>query len=149
MIQYGRIKTSFPLIEKPAAFIQGGHIEQGFIMLHKEKIVELCPYIQQASQILSNSEPIGRVGNYRNVYYLELGLEIYTPDNGSNPGKGFIGVEELMQVLIFTTYYEQSSPGVEHAINRFVDNIIDIHPWEHPIINVSDGSSTWLYGGPT
>lgn len=135
MVEYNKIITSFAVINNPDYLVNGGHVEQGLVMLNKEKIINDCPFLKDAIELLLNSSPVGKVGNYKGVYELGIAIECYTPEEGSNPGEGIIGVEELMKVITFTTYCDKRIVN-DKQIEIFINKLADIHPWEHPVIQL-------------
>lgn len=140
MRSYSRIKTSFPVTEQPAYFLSGGHCEQGYIMLDADTIFKACPDLKNAHQLLLSSDPIGRVGNYKGVFELIPAVEAYTPDEGSNPGEGIVGVEELMRIIIFKTYFDPTISA--DLVDLFLQKLSDLHPWEHPLIELISDDGT-------
>jgi len=135
MVEYYKIITSFAVVNNPDYLVNGGHIDQGLIMLDKEQIINDCPFLKGAVELLLNYDPIGRVGNYKGVYELSTAIECYTPDDGSDPGEGTIGVEELMKVITFTTYCDKRIVN-DNQIEIFINKLAEIHPWEHPVIQL-------------
>jgi len=146
MIEQYRISTSFPVIENPSYLVNGGHTEQGLIMLNRKEIVKCCPALKDAHKLLLKSDPIGRVGNYCGVYELSVGAEAYTPDTGSNPGEGVIGVEEIMRVIFFNTYCNVEATSYKDVVT-FIDKLAYVHPWEHPVIKLYYKGVMELYEG--
>jgi hypothetical protein len=146
MIENYKIATSFPVIARPEYLESGGHVEQGYVMLRRDKIFLCCPALRDAHALLLESDPIGRIGNYRGVYELGLGLEAYTPDVGSNPGHGVVGIEELIRTITFVTYCDINATSYDYIV-KFIEQLAKIHPWEHPVIKLYAHGITKLYGG--
>jgi hypothetical protein len=145
MINYGSISSSFPIIEKSPYLNDGGDSRYGFIMLSKDILFSLSPFLVEAHNLLLSSDPIGRIGNYRGVYELSNGIEIFTPDHGADPGAGKIGETEMVRVITFSTYFEESKVP-EKSVAEFVHNLAALHPWEHPVIKILSGGRLRLAG---
>jgi len=144
MQNFYKIQTSFPVEKEINYFLNQGHEEQGYIMLNQEEIFNSCSTLAKISQLLKNSDPIGRIGNYRAVYELGMGIECYTPDNGSNPGQGTIGMEEYMRVITFVTYCNPKITNM-NQVENFINKVAEAHPWEHPVIQFHHNGNIKLY----
>lgn len=138
------VRCNFPIVRPPGPLLSGGKFEQGYVMSDICDVLKLSPALEGAHKLLQQSDPIGRVGHYRAVYHLSHSIEAYTPDLGSNPGPGEVGIEELMHSISFTTYAFSDLVDRETLI-RFAQKLANIHPWEHPIIEISSSGSLEFY----
>ena len=86
-------------------------------------------------QALSESPDLGDFGNYRHVFESGLGFEGFTCTEGANPTLGQVGQRTISPTLVFTTYFDAALDDA--AVERFLQRIVDIHPWEVPVIELT------------
>jgi len=86
-------------------------------------------------QALSESPVLGDFGNYRHVFESGLGFEGFTCTDGANPTLGQVGQRTISPTLVFTTYFDAALDDV--AVERILQRIVDIHPWEVPVIELN------------
>jgi hypothetical protein len=86
-------------------------------------------------QALSESPDLGDFGNYRHVFESGLGFEGFTCTEGANPTLGEVGQETISPTFVFTTYFDAALDDA--AVERFLQHIVDIHPWEVPVIELT------------
>ncbi|WP_426978569.1 hypothetical protein ACQCSU_04895 [Pseudarthrobacter sp. O4] len=86
-------------------------------------------------EALAESPDLGDFGNYRHVFESGLGFEGFTCTEGANPTLGHVGQRTLSPTFVFTTYFDAALPDT--AVERFLQHIVDIHPWEVPVIELS------------
>ena len=86
-------------------------------------------------QALSESPDLGDFGNYRHVFESGLGFEGFTCTDGANPTLGQVGQQTISPTLVFTTYFDAALDDV--AVERILQRIVDIHPWEVPVIELN------------
>ncbi|MDQ0677272.1 hypothetical protein QFZ30_000654 [Arthrobacter pascens] len=86
-------------------------------------------------QALSESPDLGDFGNYRHVFESGLGFEGFTSAEGANPTLGEVGQETISPTFVFTTYFDAALPDA--AVERCLQHIVDIHPWEVPVIELT------------
>ena len=84
---------------------------------------------------LSESPDLGDFGNYRHVFESGLGFEGFTSAEGANPTLGEVGQETISPTFVFTTYFDASL--ADAAVERCLQHIVDIHPWEVPVIELT------------
>lgn len=84
---------------------------------------------------LSESPDLGDFGNYRHVFESGLGFEGFTCTDGANPTLGQVGQRTISPTLVFTTYFDAALDDV--AVERILQRIVDIHPWEVPVIELN------------
>ncbi len=104
---------------------------------------ENSPHLQKVLGVIYESDGIGCVGKYENVYKTEMGEERFTAGEGASPKKGTVGVESGGKVIIVTTYAIDMD---REQIQKFVEKVVDAHPWEHPVIEcyLSDNAMVWM-----
>ncbi|MEV7662661.1 hypothetical protein [Paenarthrobacter sp. NPDC089316] len=78
---------------------------------------------------------LGGFGNYHHVFESSAGFEGFTVAEGANPTLGSVGQRTISPTFVFTTYFDDSLD--DSAVQRLVQAIVDIHPWEVPVIEVS------------
>lgn len=86
-------------------------------------------------QALSETPDLGDFGNYRHVFESGLGFEGFTCAEGANPTLGEVGQETVSPTFVFTTYFDAAL--ADAAVERFLQHIVDIHPWEVPVIELT------------
>lgn len=84
---------------------------------------------------LADSPELGDFGNYRHVFESGVGFEGFTVTEGANPTLGQVGQRTITTTFVFTTYFDAALDDT--AVNRFVRRIVEIHPWEVPVIELS------------
>lgn len=144
MKEYWKIKTSFPIVIPADYLLNGWYEDQWYIMLDVKEIFKISEDFKKVHDLLIKSDPIARIWNYKWVYKLYTWVEWYTPDNWSNPWPWIIWVEELMKIIIFETYFDLEKVSKEQ-LNNFLKDLLDIHPWETPVIEVIEKWKTYLY----
>lgn len=86
-------------------------------------------------QALTATPELGGFGNYHHVFESSAGFEGFTVAEGANPTLGNVGQRTISPTFVFTTYFDDSLP--DQAVHELVQRIVDIHPWEVPVIEVS------------
>ena len=86
-------------------------------------------------QALAEFRELGDFGNYKHVFESSLGFEGFTTAEGANPTLGRVGEQTLSPTFVFTTYFDASLGDA--AVERFMRRLVDIHPWEVPVIEVT------------
>lgn len=84
---------------------------------------------------LTASPELGGFGNYHHVFESSAGFEGFTVAEGANPTLGHVGQRTISPTFVFTTYFDDSLE--ERTVQDLVQQIVDIHPWEVPVIEVS------------
>ena len=93
------------------------------------------PGIAALLQALAQFRELGDFGNYKHVFESGLGFEGFTTAEGANPTLGRVGEQTLSPTFVFTTYFDASL--ADAAVERFMRQIVDIHPWEVPVIELT------------
>ncbi|SEE75630.1 hypothetical protein SAMN04489740_2434 [Arthrobacter alpinus] len=86
-------------------------------------------------QALAESPELGDFGNYRHVFESGVGFEGFTVTAGANPTLGQVGHRTLSPTFVFTTYFDAALDDA--AVESFMRRMIEIHPWEVPVIELS------------
>lgn len=93
------------------------------------------PGIAHLLQAMAEFQELGDFGNYKHVFESSLGFEGFTTAEGANPTLGRVGEQTLSPTFVFTTYFDASLEDA--AVERFMRHLVDIHPWEVPVIEVT------------
>jgi hypothetical protein len=80
------------------------------------------------------SAGLGDFGRYTGVVEAALGVEIFTPTAAARPVIGQAGVTSHCPTVILTTWAEADRPGLDEAVAA----IAAAHPWEVPVIEISE-----------
>ncbi|MCI0140276.1 hypothetical protein KNN17_01645 [Arthrobacter bambusae] len=84
---------------------------------------------------LTESGDLGDFGKYRHVFESGLGFEGFTVTEHANPTLGKVGQQTISPTFVFTTYFDAALDDA--AVDRFTRRIMEIHPWEVPVIELS------------
>jgi len=84
---------------------------------------------------LQATPELGGFGNYHHVFESSAGFEGFTVAEGANPTLGIVGQRTISPTFVFTTYFDDSLD--QSTVQSLVQRIVDIHPWEVPVIEVS------------
>ncbi|WP_294243222.1 hypothetical protein [uncultured Sphingomonas sp.] len=77
--------------------------------------------------------PLGDFGRYREVVELALGYEGFRPGAGAVPTLGAVGQASWSPTVILTAIYD-----AEADISALADALLAAHPWDVPVIAVSE-----------
>ncbi len=77
--------------------------------------------------------PLGDFGRYREVVELALGYEGFRPGEGAVPTLGALGQASWSPTVILTAIYD-----AEADISALADALLAAHPWDVPVIAVSE-----------
>ncbi|MXO64804.1 hypothetical protein [Altericroceibacterium endophyticum] len=80
--------------------------------------------------------PLGDFGAYKSVVELATGLETFVPGHDAHPTLGQAGATEVSLTAILTIYIPADAP--EDSVERVIDKIVAAHPWEVPVIEISE-----------
>ena len=93
------------------------------------------PGIASLLDALQSTPELGGFGNYHHVFESSAGYEGFTVAEGANPTLGTVGQRTISPTFVFTTYFDDSLD--QCTVQALVQRIVDIHPWEVPVIEVS------------
>ncbi|MFI2564663.1 hypothetical protein [Paenarthrobacter sp. NPDC018779] len=91
--------------------------------------------IARLLETLQASPELGGFGNYHHVFESSAGFEGFTVAEGANPTLGSVGQRTISPTFVFTSYFDAALE--EPAVHQLVQRIVEIHPWEVPVIEVS------------
>jgi hypothetical protein len=78
----------------------------------------------------------GEVGKYSGLYEVDVGFEGYQPEKGASPRYGKIGEGAIIGKSTIITYLDRVRG--ERVLDDLVNAIVNAHPWEHPVIEITD-----------
>ncbi|MGP0222429.1 MULTISPECIES: hypothetical protein [unclassified Paenarthrobacter] len=84
---------------------------------------------------LKATPELGGFGNYHHVFESTAGFEGFTVAEGANPTLGKVGQRTISPTFVFTSYFDAALD--EPSVQLLVQRIVEIHPWEVPVIEVS------------
>ena len=79
------------------------------------------------------TSPLGDFGRYREVVELAFGYEGFRPGEGAVPTLGAVGQASWSPTVILTAIYD-----AEADISALADALLAAHPWDVPVIAVSE-----------
>ena len=141
MKEYWKIRIWFPVIEIPEYLHNWGFKSEWFIKKDKEILFKISPHLSLIHELLLEEKNIWRIWNYKWVFHLSNLVEGYTPDIWSNPWEWVIWETELMNTVMFETFFEIIKVEENELLN-FIKKISEIHPYETPVIEIYD--KKWL-----
>ena len=97
--------------------------------------------VQEILRTFREFDFAGRVGSYRAVAEISSGVETFVPTADAAPTHGVAGSASTVPSARLVTYIPAGTPGEE--LDRLVDAIASVHPWEHPLIEL-DRVSLWM-----
>ena len=83
----------------------------------------------------------GSVGAYQAVAEISSGVETFVPTADAAPTHGEAGIASTVPSARLVTYVPAGTPGEE--LDRLVDAVASVHPWEHPVIELNR-VSLWM-----
>lgn len=78
---------------------------------------------------------LGDFGNYKHVFESGIGFEGFSCGEGATPTLGQVGEQTLSPTFVFTTYFDSALDDA--VLERAMQKLVAIHPWELPVIEVS------------
>ncbi|MBQ1479080.1 MULTISPECIES: hypothetical protein [Sphingomonas] len=90
---------------------------------------------QTAAALLAilRTPPLGDFGRYREVVELAIGYEGFRPGEGAVPTLGAVGEASWSPTVILTALYD-----AEADVSALTDQLLAAHPWDVPVIAVSE-----------
>ena len=125
MKPYRIMRTCLPLLH--------GRLDE--LMSSQADLEAACPGLRAYVELLRGSDPIGRLGQYNGIYVVSPTFGGFTPIAGARPAQGEIGIPETGHTVEVKTY-----AGMEvsmDTIQGFIGRLVDLHPWEHPPIELA------------
>ena len=100
--------------------------------------IEKDPYLSEMVSIIRHNSALGEFGSYRSVIEISAGLELFTPGPGSSPTTGHIGSPTTVPTAVLAVYVAQEV--TPEALDQAIAAILQAHPWEVPVIELSETS---------
>ncbi|KQR62325.1 hypothetical protein ASF98_15495 [Arthrobacter sp. Leaf337] len=100
------------------------------------EVLKTDPGLSSLFDTLESCPDLGDFGNYRHVFESSLGFEGFTASAAANPTFGRAGERTLSPTFVLTTYLDADLP--DEAVSRLVGRMIEVHPWEVPVIELSE-----------
>lgn len=100
------------------------------------EVQKACPALDDILAYLAQAHPFARLSKYDGNFELEIGFEGFTPRRGSNPHFGQADVPSRLPSITLTTFVTERVEAP--ALEKFVNEVRKRHPWEHPVIVVSE-----------
>jgi len=100
--------------------------------------------VQEILRTFREFDFAGSVGAYRGVAEISSGAETFVPTADAAPTHGVAGSASTVPSARLVTYIPADTPGEE--LDRLVDAVASVHPWEHPVIEL-DRVSLWMPPG--
>ena len=97
--------------------------------------------VQEILRTFREFDFAGSVGAYKAVAELSSGMETFVPTADAAPTYGVADSASTVPSARLVTYIPAGTPGEE--VDRLVDAIASVHPWEHPLIEL-DRVSLWM-----
>ena len=97
--------------------------------------------VQEILRTFREFDFAGSVGAYKAVAELSSGMETFVPTADAAPTHGVADSASTVPSARLVTYIPAGTPGEE--LDRLVDAIASVHPWEHPVIEL-DRVSLWM-----
>jgi hypothetical protein len=97
--------------------------------------------VQEILRTFREFDFAGSVGTYKAVAEISSGVETFVPTADAAPTHGVAGIASNVPSARLVTYIPAGTPGEE--LDRLVDAIASVHPWEHPVIEL-DRVSLWM-----
>ena len=97
--------------------------------------------VQEILRTFREFDFAGSVGAYKAVAELSSGMETFVPTADATPTHGVADSASTVPSARLVTYIPAGTPGED--LDRLVDAIASVHPWEHPVIEL-DRVSLWM-----
>lgn len=85
---------------------------------------------------LRAENPLGDFGIYQAVAEVTPCWELFQPQAGSSPALGSAGQAQVSTNLMVTIHVDAAAP--EDEFEAVLDWLVALHPWEVPVIEISD-----------
>ena len=120
------LRLSWPVEPITLAALQGGRAEA----------LENDPSFARLLAALRADNPLGDFGLYQAVAEVSPCWELFQPQNGASPTLGAAGASQVSTNLMVTIHVAAEAPETEFA--AVLDWLVSIHPWEVPVIEISE-----------
>lgn len=97
--------------------------------------VQQDPGLAELLHTVGHYPDLGDFGNYKHVFESGIGFEGFSCGEGASPTLGRVGEQTLSPTFVFTTYFDATLD--EAVLERVMQELVAIHPWELPVIEVT------------
>jgi hypothetical protein len=98
--------------------------------------VEDDPVARRILGVIRGANPLGDFGLYNGVVEISLGWESFKPAANARPARGTPGAVTLSPTIVLTTYFDAQTS--DETLQPVLAQIMDVHPWEVPVIELGD-----------
>lgn len=96
---------------------------------------ERDPVLAQVFGVIRQDNPLGDFGLYTDVAEIAIGWESFRPAAHARPALGEAGKASLSPTVILSLH-APCAPD-DPALTAAVDRLLDVHPWEVPVIEIA------------
>ena len=97
--------------------------------------VQQDPGLAEFLHAVEQFPDLGDFGNYKHVFESAIGFEGFSCGEGATPTLGRVGEQTLSPTFVFTTYFDAALD--ESVLEQAIQELVAIHPWELPVIEVT------------
>ena len=97
--------------------------------------VQQDPGLAELLKAVQQFPELGDFGNYQHVFESGIGFEGFSCGEGATPTLGRVGEQTLSPTFVFTTYFDSALDDA--VLERAMQELVAIHPWELPVIEVT------------
>ncbi|TDT78731.1 hypothetical protein DFO47_106124 [Arthrobacter sp. AG258] len=97
--------------------------------------VQQDPGLAKLLKAVEQFPDLGDFGNYKHVFESGIGFEGFSCGEGATPTLGRVGEQTLSPTFVFTTYFDSALD--DSVLERAMQELVAIHPWELPVIEVT------------
>lgn len=119
------LRLSWPVDPATLAALQAGRTEA----------LDEDPSFARLLAALRADNPLGDFGLYQAVAEVSPCWELFSPQGGANPALGTAGQPQVSTNLMVTIHVDVAAP--EAAFEAVLDWLVALHPWEVPVIEIS------------
>ncbi|KAB1639039.1 hypothetical protein F8O03_01415 [Pseudoclavibacter terrae] len=122
-----RIRVYWPV--QPATFAE---VVAGNVSVFRES-----PDVRPLRDVLASFSEVGDFGDYKTVTEVSIGFEGFTVGSGAQPTLGSAGERTISPTLAVTTHVDDALGSAR--LTEILERIVEVHPWEVPVIEVTEG----------
>lgn len=101
-----------------------------------QRALEDDPALAAMFAIVRGDNPLGDFGLYRGVMEVSPGWELFTPTATARPTAGTAGENAVSPTVVLTIHLPHDAP--QDRIDAAIDAILRAHPWEVPVIELTE-----------
>ncbi len=102
---------------------------------------ERDPVLAALLGVIRGQNPLGDFGLYSGVTEIAPGWEAFRSGPNAAPTLGAAGAASLSPTVILTTY--APCPPGDPALLAAIGQVMDVHPWEVPVVEVTPTQLAW------